>query len=690
MNTLITQAHQNKPAYIYVRQSTLAQVRHHQESTERQYALQDKALALGWPQSSIRVLDRDLGMSGAQISGRLDFKTLVADVSMGQVGAVFALEVSRLARSNLDWHRLLELCALTHTLVIDADGCYDPGDFNDGLLLGLKGTMAQAELHFLRGRLLGGKLNKAQKGELRFPLPVGLCYDDQARIVVDLDDEVRGAVQLVFRLFRETGSAYAVVQRFVQDALRFPKRAYGGAWAGKLIWGRLSHSRVLSLIRNPSYAGTYVFGRYQCSKSITAEGEVRQSTRAVPVAHWRVHLRDHHEGYITVDDFEQNQRHLARNRTNGEANVLSGPAREGLALLQGLVLCAACGRALTVRYRGNGGIYPSYECNWKRREGLATKSCLCVRTDRLDEAICEEVFKALKPAELELALAALNELEQRDHAIMRQWQMRIERVEYECALAERRYQEVDPSNRLVAASLERRWNESMLCVEQVKSEAATLQNQKARVVTAEQKAKILALARDLPRIWRAPTTQAKDRKRMLRLLIGDITVEKLANTSQVVLHVRWQGGACSDTTVALRLPIAQRVRYPAQTIDCVRELSCHLSDPQIVASLNKQGLRGSHGQPFTLAMVKWIRYRYAVPAPCLKRPEELTVRQLADQFGVSISFVHYWIKNGIIEARQVNGRGPCWLSLTDQQQHELRERIRNSGHFKNHHSNTQL
>jgi len=221
MNTTITQAHRNKPAYIYVRQSTLAQVRHNQESTERQYALQDKALALGWPQGSIRVLDRDLGVSGAQIAGREDFKTLVADVSMGQVGAVFALEVSRLARSNVDWHRLLELCALTHTLVIDADGCYDPADFNDGLLLGIKGTMAQAELHFLRGRLLGGKLNKAQKGELRFPLPVGLCYDDQGCIVMDPDAEVRGAVQLVFRLFLETGSAYAVVQRFSQEGLAY-------------------------------------------------------------------------------------------------------------------------------------------------------------------------------------------------------------------------------------------------------------------------------------------------------------------------------------------------------------------------------------------------------------------------------------------------------------------------------------
>src|SRR5216683_147107 len=376
MNTTITQAHQSKPAYIYVRQSTLAQVRHNQESTERQYALQDKAVAMGWPQRSIRVLDRDLGMSGAQSAGREDFKTLVADVSMGQVGAVFALEVSRLARSNLDWHRLLELCALTATLVIDEDGCYDPSDFNDGLLLGLKGTMAQAELHFLRGRLQGGKLNKAQKGELRFPLPVGLCYDGEDRIVPDPDDEVRGAVKLVFRLFREAGSAYAVVQRFFENGLRFPKRAYGGAWDGKIIWGRLSHSRVLGVLKNPSYAGMYVFGRYQYRREISTNGEVHKRMQAVEMSAWRVGLKQHHEGYITLEEFVSNQERLQKNRTNGEETVLSGPAREGLALLQGLLVCGNCGHALTVRYRGNGGICPTYQCNLLRREGLATKSCM--------------------------------------------------------------------------------------------------------------------------------------------------------------------------------------------------------------------------------------------------------------------------------------------------------------------------
>src|SRR5882757_2060195 len=690
MNTKITPQHQSKPAYIYIRQSTLAQVRHHQESTERQYALRDKALALGWPQTAIRILDRDLGQSGAQMTGREDFKTLVADVSMGNVGAVFALEVSRLARSNLDWHRLLELCALTHTLVIDADGCYDAGDFNDGLILGLKGTMAQAELHFLRGRLQGGKLNKAKKGELRFPQPVGLCYDDDGCIVLDPDDEVRGAVQLAFRLFQETGSAYAVVKRFAEEGLRFPKRAYGGAWAGRLIWGRLSHERVLGLIRNPSYAGIYVFGRYQYRQRITPQGDVHKRVQPVPKEEWRVHLPYHHDGYITPEEFERNQERLAHNRTNGEGTVLSGAAREGLALLQGLLICGCCGRALTVRYQGNGGLYPLYLCSARRREGLATTDCMSMRSELLDNAIGEAVFTALQPAELELAVTALSELEQRDHAIMRQWHMRIERAEYEAALAERRYQECDPANRLVARTLERRWNDAMLHLEAIRAEAAQFQSQKALVATSEQKAQVLALARNLPRLWRAPTTSAKDRKRMLRLLIRDITVEKRSATRQAVLHIRWQGSACTDIAVDLPKPAADAMRYPAAFVEQVRELSQQLPDRQIVAHLNQEGLRSSTGKSFTLEMVKWIRYRYRIEVTCFKRPDEFTVQQLAHRLHVSPHVVYYWIERQVVQARKLDGRGPWWVTLDAAKERQLRDWVRTSGHLQRQHSNTQL
>jgi DNA invertase Pin-like site-specific DNA recombinase len=678
MNPKIGEHHRSRPAYIYLRQSTPGQVRHHQESTERQYALREKALELGWSQSLIRILDRDLGKTGTEMAGREDFKTLVADVSMGQVGAVFALEVSRLARSNLDWHRLLELCALTTTLVIDEDGCYDPADFNDGLLLGLKGTMAQAELHFLHARLQGGKLNKAKKGELRFPLPVGLCYDQESRVILDPDEEVRGAVGLVFHLFRETGTAFAVMQRFAESALRFPKRAYGGAWDGKIIWGRLTHSRVLSMLKNPSYAGIYVFGRYRYRREISAEGAVQKRIHAVAMADWRVSLKEHHEGYITLEEFFKNQERLGKNRTNGEDTLLAGPAREGLALLQGLLLCGTCGHALTVRYTGNGGIYPCYQCNRLRRDGLAKKDCMSFRCDLLDAAIAEQVLKALQPAEIELALAALQELESRDRTISRQWQMRLERAAYEATLAERRYQEVDPSQRLVAGTLERRWNDALLQLEDLKKQAAEFQRQAARVTTDEQRAKVLALATDLPRLWHASTTQPKDRKRMLRLLIKDITVEKPPNLKQLLVHIRWQGGACSDIGVQLPPKRADRVRYPAAVVDRVRDLVQSSPTVEIAERLNREGHVSALGKPITGSMIQWIRYRYQIPKITLARPEELTVQQVAKRFGVSSNVIYYWIDRSVIQARRLNAGAPYWITLDEADEQKLRDWVRNS------------
>jgi DNA invertase Pin-like site-specific DNA recombinase len=678
MNPKIKEHHRSKPACIYLRQSTPSQVRHHQESTERQYALRGLALELGWSESLIRTLDRDLGKTGTEMAGREDFKTLVAEVSMGQVGAVFALEVSRLARSNLDWHRLLELCALTETLVIDEDGCYDPADFNDGLLLGLKGAMAQAELHFLHARLQGGKLNKAKKGELRFPVPVGFCYDEQGCTILDPDEEVRGAVGLVFRLFRETGTAFGVMQRFAESGLRFPKRSYGGAWDGKIIWGRLTHGRVLGMLKNPCYAGMYVFGRYRYRREISAEGAVHKRIHAVAMADWRVSLKEHHEGYITLEEFFKNQERLEKNRTNGEETLLAGPAREGLALLQGLLLCGTCGHALTVRYTGNGGVYPCYLCNRLRRDGLASKDCMSFRCDLLDAAIAEEVLKALQPAEIELALAALQELESRDRTISRQWQMRLERADYEAALAERRYQEVDPSQRLVAGTLERRWNDALLQLEDLKKQAAEFQRQQARVTTDEQRAKVLALATDLPRLWHAPTTQAKDRKRMLRLLIKDITVEKPPNPKQLLVHIRWQGGACSDICVQLPPNIADRVRYPAAVVDHVRHLAQSFSDGEIADRLNQEGQVSALGKPFTGSMVQWIRYRYQIPKARLVRPEEVTVRHVAERFRVSPNVVYYWIDRGVIQARRLNAGSPYWITLNETDEQKLRDWVRNS------------
>lgn len=678
MSVQITAHHLQRPAYIYVRQSTLGQVRHHQESTERQYALREKAQTLGWADPLIRVLDGDLGQSGACGAQRQDFKTLVTEVSMDRVGAVFALEVSRLARSNADWQRLLELCALTHTLVIDEDGCYDPSDFNDGLLLGLKGTMAQAELHFLRARLLGGKLNKAAKGELHHPLPVGLVYAPDGQIVLDEDAEVRCAIELVFRLFRDTGSAYGVVKHFAEAGLRFPKRAYGGAWDGRLVWGRLSHTRVLGILRNPAYAGAYVYGRYQDRRQLNADGELSLHTTVVPMEAWRVNLQQHHAGYIDWVTYLANQQQLARNCTLSEATVLSGPAREGLALLQGLLVCGACGRRVTLRYQGNGGRYPVYLCNWQRREALETRDCFCVRCDLLDAALSEQVLALMQPNELALALSALAELQTRDAALQQQWQLRLQRAEYEAQLAERRYAEVDPANRLVAATLEQRWNDALQRLAEVQQACAQARQQQGHRVTPEQRAQVLALAEDFPRLWTAPTTAAKDRKRLLRLLIKDITVERLA-PKQLQLHIRWQGGALSDVPVTLPPSSADQVRYPAALVEHIRTLAMTLDDQQIVEQLSREGRLSPKGHPFSLAMIRWVRYKHGIPAaPLDEDADALTVDQVAAQLGVSHHVVYYWIEHGIIVARPRRPGRAYRIDLSEEQAQRLRAWVANS------------
>ena len=678
MISKIQNQHINQPAYVYIRQSTMNQVLYHQESTERQYALKNKALELGWAEPMIRVLDADLGVSGSQIAGREDFKILVADVSMGKVGAVFALEASRLARSCTDWHRLLELCSLSNTLIIDEDGCYDPADFNDQLLLGLKGTMSQAELHFIRARLQGGKLNKAKKGQLKSPLPVGLCYDDEDNIVLDPNKEIYGAIKLIFTAFRETGSAYGVMQRFGKQGMEFPKRAYGGVWNGKLIWGRLTHGRVLGILKNPAYAGTYVYGRYKYRREITADGNIRAKSRKMPMSQWSVVIHDHHEGYISWQEYLDNQTVLQKNQTNGEENLLSGPAREGLALCQGLLLCGSCGRRLSVRYKGNGGIYPMYECTGRKREGLSTKQCPSVRCDLIDSAVAKRLLTVLRPAEIEIALKAVSELEQRNKAVHHQWQMKIQRAEYETQLAQRRYEEVDPSNRLVASTLESRWNQSLINLEQTKKQYAEYQQTEMQTISEAQKAKIFTLAKDLSHLWNAPTTQAKDRKRILRLVINDITVEKLPEPKQVMLHLRWQGGACEDIPLSLPLGINDRLRYREGIVDKIRNLALTLTDEQIIAKLNQEGLLSAKGTPFNDSKIKWIRYKHDIPSVELQQPDEITVKEATEKFAVSMWVVYYWIQRNIVQARRINRGSRYLIKIDADKEEELSEWVCNS------------
>ena len=680
MTDKITPQHLQKTAHVYIRQSSMGQVRHHRESTERQYALQDRARSFGWLPSRINVLDGDLGRSGSSTKNRADFKTLVADVSLGNAGAVFALEASRLARSNADWHRLIEICGITRTLIIDEDGCYDPSDFNDGLLLGLKGTMAQAELHFIRSRLQGGKLNKAKKGELRFPLPVGYVFDETNLIVKDPDEQVRSAIELVFTAFLKAGSAYGVVHRFAQENLLFPKRSYGGAWAGKLQWGRLTDSRVLEILKNPSYAGVYAFGRYRCVKEILEDGEVRSRIACMPRDEWLVELRDHHEGYTSFDQYLKNLGAIERNRTNSKEAVLSGPAREGLAILQGLLICGYCGRRLTPRYRGNGGLYPIYECNWRKREGLSRTSCMSVQCGYLDRAIEKRVWEVVNEEHLNLALDAYDILRQREQQINTQWKLRLQRAEYEVQLAQKRYEQVDPENRLVASALEQRWNDTLIELEDVQNQIGVLQ-QKENVITSGQREDVLKLSRDLPRLWNSKATSTKDKKRILQLLIQDITVEK-PGRGKAILHVRWQGDQCEDIPVELPRPAAERWRHSDALVQRVRELARSYSDDEIAATLNAEGLKSNKGNAFTRSSISWIRHKHAIQPVDKKKPEEQTVKGVSQQFGVSPGVVYYWIANKIITARRLNRGSPYWITISPQKKRELEKWVRESNHIQ--------
>jgi excisionase family DNA binding protein len=683
MNSKIQIHHQEKMAYVYLRQSTMAQVYHHQESTQRQYALKDRALELGWFPDQIRVLDADLGQSGAQMNNRQDFKTLVADVSLEKVGAVFALEASRLSRSCSDWHRLLEICSLTGTLIVDADGCYDPADFNDQLLLGLKGAMSQAELHFIRARLQGGKRNKAQRGELRFPLPVGLVYGDEpGSVLLDPDIEVQNAVRSIFTLFGQTGSAYGVVRYFCEHNLHFPRRAYGGVWNGKLIWGKLNHGRVLSLLSNPSYAGAYVFGRYRGVKSISTDGQVQAKVRRQPMDSWLVLIQQHHPGYIGWDDYLENQQMIQKNQTNTPEQCSSGAAREGHALMQGLLLCAHCGRKLSARYTGNGGIYPVYECTRRKEDARYSEQCVTIQANRVDQVLSDRILEILQPEQVEIALRAVKELERRGQAIDQQWRMRIQRLEYQAQLAQRRYEEVDPSNRLVASTLERRWNEALVQLKTAREELHQSRQQQGLELTEEQKAQMRALAQELPRLWKSQTTSAQDRKRMLRLLINDITVEKRRPERKAVLHIRWQGGALEDLWIDIPLAAPDRVRYPETTVNRVRTLAESMTDAQIAATLNQEGMLSAKGYPFTVSMVKWIRHRYGIPAPQLKEFSELTVADMAKRFGVSAGVVYYWIERGHIPARRLGPGTPYWITLDEQKETELRAWVGNSNRIE--------
>jgi DNA invertase Pin-like site-specific DNA recombinase len=664
----ITAAHLGRTGLVYIRQSSLAQVRNNTESTARQYALADEAVRLGWPRSQVVVIDADLGLSGRSADGRSGFKDLVSRVCLGEVGAIFGLEVSRLARSSADLSRLLELARLTDTLVVDSDGIYDLANFNDRLLLGLKGTMSEAELHFLTGRLNGAKLAAAERGELRFPLPVGFVYDDEGVTVIDPDAEVAAAVTDVFAAFRAGGSAYQVVAAF--KGRRFPLRAYGGVWAGQLRWGRLTHARVLGILANPSYAGVYVYGRYHSRRVVSPDGKVSTTTVELPRSEWPIVVYDHHAGYITWDDYLAHGARLAANTTNAGAR----PAREGLALCQGIIACGSCGRPMTTRYHRNG--HAAYECSASRADQMATPTCRSITALSVDDAVAEVLLAALNPEQVALALAAADEVASRRDRRSRAGELAVERARYEAERAERAFHACEPENRLVARSLEARWEARLAALSEADKALAETQ---AATPPLPSRSDLEALTADVSALWHAPSTAARDRKRLLRTLIADVTLLPEPDLAKARVGVRWHTGATDELVVARRLRVTEYRRTDPAAIDFARR-HANLGNIDLAAALNTAGHRTGAGRAFDNDAVASLRHYRGVPQPQLLRNGEVTVADVARSLGISHGAVIAWIARGWLPARR--GLNDQWcVAYSPAVEATCRRRVARSAHI---------
>ena len=647
-------SHLKRNAYLYVRQSTLRQVFENTESTQRQYALRQHAAALGWPLERIIVIDTDLGQSGASAADREGFQRLVTEVSLGRAGIVLGLEVSRLARNSMDWHRLLEISALTDTLILDEDGVYDPAHFNDRLLLGLKGTMSEAELHVLRARLQGGIRNKARRGELFVRPPMGFVYNTDGKMVVDPDRQVQQSVRLLFETFRRTGSAMATVRLFAEQGLQFPRRVHIGPNKGDLTWAGLEHSRVLRILHNPRYTGAFVYGRTHTRKTVEGGWAIER----VPRQEWEVLIREAHAGYIDWDEYEQNQRRLRDNCQAYGEDRRKSPPREGPALLQGLLICGRCGKRMTVRYHSRRGqLFPDYVC---QREGIehAEPVCQHIPGTDIDETVGDILVEAVTPVTLEVALAVQQELQTRLDEADRLRQQQVERARYEAELARRRYLRVDPDNRLVADSLEADWNDKLRLLTQAQEACERQRAQDRKLVDEEQRAAILSLATNFPQLWRDPSTPDRERKRIVRLLLEDVT---LIREDHLKLHLRFKGGA--HRTIQLPLPQRnwERRQTSREAVAEIDRLLDHHTYPEIAAMLNDKGMQSGEGKPFTARIVARVQRSYQLTPRYdrLRKAGMLTVEEMAKVLDLNPQRVKIWNRHGLIRGHAYNGKNDC-------------------------------
>ena len=626
----VTKEHLQRKAYLYVRQSTLHQIREHQESAKRQYALQQQAIDLGWPKERIVVIDDDQGRSGASATARKGFQQLVADVGLGKAGIVLGLEVSRLARNNSDWHKLLEICGLSQTLILDEDGLYDPCDFNDRLLLGLKGTFSEAELHVLKSRMRGGLINKAQRGELCLRLPIGFVYDSENKVMFDPDKQVQQSILLFFQTYRRIGTLHGTVSYLNNKGLLFPRHS-DKHFKEKLEWGKITFSLARAIFCNPVYAGAYVFGRTRMINH--ADGSI--SYDRLPREQWKVLIKNAHEGYISWDEYEKNQRQMnscapSKNGFNGQ-----GPPREGTALLQGLAICGICGKRMKTHYydRSDRSI-SRYSCV-AELHARGGPTCQSVSGREVDRAVGKLLVESVTPLTLEVALNVQKELKQRFEEVDKIRRQQLERAQYEVNLAERQYMLVDPENRLVTGSLESRWNEKLYALENAKEEYNRLCKEDDVVMNEKKQKDILALATDFPQLWQNPNVSNMERKRMVRLLIEDVT---LLAGKDITAHIRFKGGATKTLSVPKPKTYTEmRKTNPEIVKEIDRLLDLYTVDEKAVI-LNEKGFRsGGARRLFTGRMLAELQryYRLKSRYDRLREKGMLDAKEAAERLNIT-------------------------------------------------------
>jgi DNA invertase Pin-like site-specific DNA recombinase len=648
----VTASQLKRSAFLYIRQSTARQVLEHTESTARQYALRKRAVALGWKDDQVIVIDSDLGQSAASAADREGFQKLVMEVSMGRAGIVLGLEVSRLARNSSDWHRLLEICAITDTLILDEDGIYHPAEFNDRLLLGLKGTMSEAELHLIRARMRGGLLSKAKRGELATPLPFGFAYDDEGQVVLDPDQQIQQAIRSVFDVFRRVGSALGVAKEFRQQAWQFPRLIRGRGGPAEVGWGDLEHNRVTRILRNPRYAGAFFYGRTRFQKKLEGGGR----SRDLPRQEWHTLILDVHPGYITWRDYEENLRRLQQNAQTHGVEKRSA-VREGPSLLQGMAICGVCGSRMTVAYRQRkAGLAPFYICQGPREVDRIDKGyCQRISGYSLDKAIGALLVETVTPLALEVALSVQQELQSRWDEADRLRRLQVDRARYESELARRRFLRVDPDNRLVAASLETEWNSKLRALSEAEQNYERQRHADQLKVSAVQREQVLALATNFPQLWNDPGTPNRERKRMIRLLIEDITIRK---GEQIQLDVRFRGGM--SKTLMLPRPLSyceSHKQNPAMIAEMDRLLDDY-NYADVARILNEKGFKTGDGLPLTSIAVGYVRKAYGLKSRFdrLRERGMLTISEMARACGVSINTIGHWRQKGWIGAHSINDR----------------------------------